>query len=736
MRFLVLVGLLFLSSWAKAQISGHVYGIENGSKVPLVGASVHWEGTEISTQTDSTGAYTISKPSGVNYLVVQSIGYATEAKSILSRRGTVDFTLGEDGGILAETEVIGKANATTVDLKSAQFSFKLDKKELRKAACCNLSESFETNASLDVNYADAVSGTKQIEMLGQAGKFALIQRENVPYARGINASLGFHFIPGPFVESIQLTKGLSSVINGYESLTGQINVEFEKPDGDTDFFFNAYGNQGSRVEGNVGFSTPLSENVATTLLVHYSDIPIAQDNNGDGFADMPTDNLFNVFNKYRYFINDEWGGQIGFNYTVDERNGGQLEDIYDGAQPWVFKQNNERIEIFGKNGYAPADHHHRSLGLIYNVSQQTQKSTYGLRQLEAKQQSAYFNAILQDHLGSEEHMIKTGVSYQFDRISEKLDSIGGVNLYDQSRDESVPGVFAEYSYEPSLLFTFVGGVRVDYHNLFGWFVTPRAYVKYMPTEETTFRLGGGRGQRTANLLTETQSSLASSRTLQVNTLDPISPEIGWNVGFSYAQLFALGGWNGTFTTDVFYTWFEQKLITDYDWMPGEYALYYAQGSESLSFLTQLDVSPVEELDVRLAYKYLHAVDAFAGGELTAYQIPSHRAFLNAGYAFPLDFTLDATLNWFGERRLPGTVSLPETFGAVNYSPSFFTLNSQLNKTFKGGWEVYIGAENLLDFRVENPIVGAQNPWASDFDTQQVYGPIFGRMFYLGVNYTL
>src|SRR5690606_38010332 len=240
-------------------------------------ANVFWEGTEIGTVTDEHGHYTIEVSSDSKTLVASFIGFKAQKKIVISKKGTVNFTLPEDGSDLDEVDVVGRVDATSVDLNRSDLTFKIDDKELRKAACCNLSESFETNASVDVSFTDAVTGTRQIEMLGLAGKYALIQRENIPFARGLNANTGLTYIPGPFVESIQLTKGLSSVMNGYESVTGQINVEFYKPETSPVLFLNAFGNQGGRMELNAISAFDVNDKVSTAIMAHTSTIPFVQD---------------------------------------------------------------------------------------------------------------------------------------------------------------------------------------------------------------------------------------------------------------------------------------------------------------------------------------------------------------------------------------------------------------------------------------------------------------------------
>lgn len=736
MKYTALLGCYLLASIsAIAQISGRVYSVENGSQSPIPLATVHWEGTDVRTITDSEGYYTIEKPSNSTILMVHKIGYSMVRRSVISRQGTMNFELFIESDELGEVTVQGRARETGIDLSAAQLRLNIDQKELRKAACCNLSESFETNASVDVQFTDAVTGTRQIEMLGLAGKYALIQRENTPFARGLNATSGLTFIPGPFVESIQLTKGLSSVINGYESITGQINVEYFKPEETFNLKVNGFANAGSRLESNVLITTPLTDNLGVGLLAHYSQTPFAQDRNGDGFADMPTGSQLNIHNRWKYNFNENWGGQVGISLIDDQRFGGQLDDIlpegYTGA-PWTFEQSNQRVEIHGKTGYISPASADRSLGFVYSISNQSRESSFGSRRLNGNQFSASFNAIYQDILGSANHSIKTGLSYMFDDVDEVL--LNDVNAIELNRQESVPGAFLEYVYTDQADWTVVLGSRIDYNNLWGWIFTPRVNVKYTPTETTTIRLGGGRGQRTANILSESYSALASNRLFSTPN-NPIQAEIAWNFGLSYTRSFLINGKGSSVSLDGFYTYFDNKLIGDYDLTPQFYSAYYNAGSNSLSALVQWDIEPVSNLNVRLAYKYLRSIDTFVDGPRQSYGVPPHRAFVNVAYEWRESWKFDLTWNWFDSRPLPSSDWLPEELQIAQRSPSFQTVNLQVNKSFNR-WDVYVGVDNLFDYRQDNPVTSADDPSSPFFDTNRVYGPIFGRTIYAGFYFDL
>lgn len=741
MKYLSIIILAILPWISGAQISGTVSTFENDKKTPLPGANVYWEGSESGTTTDENGKYTIERVPGYSTLVVSFIGFKSESKIIISRTGTTNFVLLPEGSKLSEVDVVGRVDATAVDLRRADLTYKIDDKELRKAACCNLSESFETNASVDVAFTDAVTGTRQIEMLGLAGKYALIQRENIPFARGLNANTGLTYIPGPFVQSIQLTKGLSSVMNGYESITGQINVEYYKAETSPGLMVNAFANQGGRMELNALTSFDVSEKVSSALLIHGSMNPRVNDVNDDGFADIPTNQQINVTNRWHYKGDNGWEGQIGISAIESEKAGGQTlfasgDNRADSI--WGYQSKGRRVELFGKNGYVFQNEAFRSLGFIYNFSYQDHRGRLGQREHYGEQKSFYLNSIFQDIIGTTAHKYRAGLSLQMDDVTDRLTLINPESvLYNMERQEIVPGAYVEYTFEPNAQFTMVAGVRADYNSYFEQlYVTPRLNLRYMPTENTTIRLGGGRGQRSPNVISENLNLLASSRAMNYSLMGDYMAEIAWNSGLSISQNIPVGDKKMVLNVDGFYTWFENKLIADLDLDPTQAYFLNANGSRSFSFLAQADYELFKNFDWRLAYKYLKTEDNYVNGLAQSYLIPEHRAFTNFGYRTENGWKFDLTVNWFGKKRLPNTVQSPAEFQQEPWSEDFVTVNAQINKSFKNGLEVFIGSDNLLNYRQENPIVNADNPYDPYFDTNFAWAPIFGRNIYAGLYYTL
>ncbi len=724
---------------AQAQISGVVYGLNpNGDKVTLPQANVYWQNSEVGVTTDMNGNYTLETVPGKTTLVASYVGYRSEKKIVISRKGFTNFVLKPTAETLDGVDVTGRAKATSVDASRADLTYKIDDQELRKAACCNLSESFETNASVDVAYTDAITGTKQIEMLGLAGKYALIQRENIPYVRGLNANSGLGFIPGPFLEGIQVTKGLSSVMNGYESLTGQINVELLKPETSPRFLVNAFGNQGARAELNLLYTQPLGDRAGNTTLLHMGTIPIAMDVNDDDFADMPLNRQFNITNRTHFKGNNGWEGQVGVHFIDQEKRGGQLGFLNDDLQApeaWGFSDRTRRAELFGKTGYVFENSVNRSFGFIYSASWQEKKAQFGERRYTGTQNALYLNSIFQDIIGNTSHKYRTGLSLQADEVSEGLRQNNEADIYQHERTEIVPGAYFEYTFAPNPRVTLVAGLRGDYNSYFEeLFVTPRVNLRYAVSDLTTFRLGGGRGQRTPNFIAENYNVLASSRSL--NFSNKVLPEVAWNSGFSVDQFIPVKGTKQIrLVADVFYTYFERKQVTDLDLSALEAFLINSRGSESLSVMAQADYTWFEGFESRLAYKYLRALDQFVDSKNWVYQVPRHRAFLNLAYETQNQWKFDATFNWFGQKRQPSTATSAQPFQREEFSPSFNTVNLQVNKSFQR-LEFFVGVTNLFNFRQDNPIVNAENPFHPYFDSNFTWGPIFGRMTYAGLYYRI
>ena len=560
----------------------------------------------------------------------------------------------------------------------------------------------------------------------------------MPDIRGLSAIYGLTYIPGTWIESIQLNKGTGSVANGYESIAGQINVNLRNPASMDKVYLNAYANEGGRFEFNANLRADVGKEWGSALLLHGKNKTIKQDRNEDGFLDMPLGNQFIALNRWELYSDKGLHVQLGAKGTYIDNQGGQVdfntEDDKGTSNSWGMQLLQKRIEGWGKLGKVDQQNPYRSIALQLSGVYHEQESYFGLNNYDASQGSIYANLMYQSILSNTNHKFKTGVSLQYDDYSEMF------NGTDYSREEIVPGGFFEYTYTFLEKFGAVAGIRVDNHNLFGTFVTPRLHLRYALSETTVLRASSGRGQRTANIFSENSGILASSRQFIIEGNDNNKPygldqEIAWNYGLSLTQEFTVDYRDGLFTVDFFRTDFENQIVVDRDRSPQEVVFYNLDGkSYSNSFQAHLDYELVKRLDARLAYRWYDVNSTFDGQLLPTPLVSRHRAFLNLAYSSIDYWKYDFTLNWQGSKRIPGTSTNPEPFRLEDKSPNFFIVNAQVSKTWREKFEVYVGVENLLNYRQEDPIISSEQPFSPYFDSSLVWGPVFGRNTYLGLRF--
>jgi len=642
--------------------------------------------------------------------------------------------------ILDELQIVHREKSTKIGYLEPLKVEKIGQKELVKAACCNLSESFETNPSVDVSFTDAVTGTRQIQMLGLAGPYTQITREVMPDVRGLSAIYGLTYIPGTWVEGIQLIKGTGSVSNGYESIAGQINVELWKPETMDKLYLNGYANGKGRVEANANVKIGINDQWGTAFLLHGSNASFKHDRNDDGFLDNPLSRNYLLLNRWEFHGPQGGHFQFGVKGTSIDKVGGQVafdpETDTGRTDHWGMDLLTRRLEGWAKIGKINPRKTWQSTGLQLSGVTHHQDSWFGLNKYQAVQTSFYANLIFQSIIGNTNHTFRTGAGVQYDDYEETL------NREDYDRTEIVPGAFFEYTYNPFDKFILVAGIRADYHNLFGPFLTPRVFVRYPITDRTILRLAGGRGQRTANILAENNAVLATSREIIIEGDDPdkpygLDPEVAWNYGVNLTQNFTLDYRSGVISIDFYRTHFENQVVMDYDFNPQQVLFYNLDGkSFSNSFQVQLDYEVINRLDLRIAYRWYDVKTTYRDQLLQKPLISQHRGFLNLGYETRKYWKFDFTLNRQGKKRIPDLSSNPEEYQLEAYSPAYFLVNAQISKAWRESFEVYLGVENLFDFKQKNPILSSEDPFSPYFDSSLIWGPIFGRNIYLGFRYKI
>lgn len=714
-------------------VKGKVYE-QSDDNQPLVGANVYWLGTANGVVTSPDGTFSIAKDAHSKVLIISFTGFTADTVEV-SDNNYIEVTLQNDLSI-EQVEVIKRWKTTSFSLLDPMKMEKISENELEKAACCNLSESFETNASVDVSFTDAITGTKQIQMLGLAGPYTQITRENMPDIRGLSAIYGMEYIPGTWIESIQLNKGTGSVVNGFESIAGQINVELRKPQTADRLYLNVYANEDSRVEANLNLKQQVNENLSTALLLHARTHQVEMDRNGDSFMDKPTGEQYIILNRWKLKTKRNWESQLGLKATYSNSIGGQMGyKPENSANLWGMEMETKRFEGWLKGGKVFEKDPTKSIGTQFSGVTHTQASVFGLKTYTANQNSGYANVIFQSN-SNVYHGYKLGSSLQYDKFNEQLDSL------DFTREEIVPGIFVEYNFSPNNNFDIVLGLRADYHNNFGLFYTPRIHVRYAPAEKSVLRFSAGKGYRTASILAENSSVLASSRSIRVlsSTTDTpygLEQERAWNFGANFTQNFRLDYRDGTATIDLYHTRFDNQIVMDLDDSPQTVLFYNLDGeSYSTSVQAQIDYEVFRRFDARIAYRWYDVKTQYQSGLLEKPLVSPHRAFMNLAYGTSSHWKFDYTLQWSGIKRIPSTASNPSEYQLADYSPSFFMMNAQVSKQWAEKFDVYVGVENILNYKQENPILASDEPFGQHFDASLTWGPIFGRMVYAGIRLKL
>ncbi|MBL6667952.1 MAG: TonB-dependent receptor [Crocinitomicaceae bacterium] len=725
---------LFLPVLTFGQVTGLIQG-QNGEKLtPLYGAKIKLVSSNDGAITDNDGQFELILPRVLpDTLIISARGYFSDTIPVTKNDRFTAFNIVLFSQQLLPEVIVGyRKNTSSISRLKVLHVEELTSSELRKAACCNLGESFETNASVDVNMTDAVSGAKKIQMMGLEGIYTQIQLENMPFLRGIESSFGLETIPGSWIESIQITKGAGNVVNGYESMAGLINLEIAKPETMDRFYFNAYQNRMGKSEINLMSGVELNEKWSAGFFGYLSSQWGQLDENSDEFMDIPLGSYAAFLSRLDYegenmeaklgvniHLNTKLGGQIGY---VEEPNSfGWNTDWDTDPSKFGLQINSNHIDVFSKTGFF-GKHPSQSIGIITKWKYEMIDGNFGNRFFAGEEKRAYINIIYDDIIMTSDHKIKTGLSYNYiDIFQVASDSLSS------NRIEHVPGAFFEYTHTGSRL-TSVVGARYDYHLLFGEQFVPRAHLKYKLTERTDLRFTGGKGWRIPNYIIDNVSLLANSFTWIAP--ETIRPEVSWNVGGSVFQELDMKHSPATLTLDFYRTWFENQLVVDRE---NNQVRFFNLENQSVSnsFQAELSIEPMQRFVIRGAYKYLDVRSLFGDSLQAKVMIPKHRGFLNLAYTTRNKrWDYDLTLSVFGRSRLASTEQSSQEFSDV-----FPRLNAQVTYKLKR-WDLYIGGENLTNYTQQNPIVEPENPFGPNFDASRVWGPIIGYNVYFGIRFAI
>ena len=733
--YLIILSFCCITNIVNAQIKGLIQGADGSQKKPLYGAKIKLLQAKSGVVSREDGTFELVLPKELpDTLVISAFGYNPDTLIVSKKdRFTALNILLYSDKLLPEILIEYRKNGHSISRLKTLHVEELTAIELRKAACCNLSESFETNASVDVNITDAVSGAKKIQMMGLDGVYTQIQMENIPYLRGLESAFGLSSLSGTWIESIQITKGTGNVVNGYESMAGLVNLELKKPDEMEKIYLNVYQNIFGRSEFNFNKGIILNPKWSTGFLGHVSSTYGNIDRNKDAFRDLPTGDNTAFMNRWAY-KGKKMEAQFGINFYRDRKVGGQTsffrneENQVDTINYGVLI-NSKHIDIYGKTGFF-GKRPMQSLGIVYNIKHQEIDGFFGLKNFSGLEKRGYINVIYDDIIGTSDHKIKVGTSFVAIDISQKADTLS------QKRMELVPGIFAEYTYTGRRL-TGVFGSRYDYHSIFREQFSPRVHLKYLLSEMTDLRFTAGKGWRVPNFIIDNISLLASSK--QWIAPSETKPEISWNIGGSLVHEMKIFERKASISLDFYHTRFENQLIVDRDDAINAIVFSNLKNSSfSNSFQTEFSFSPIKNLDIRLAYKFLD-VEAKYGNEMRQQvMIPRQRGFVNIAYITRNKrWEYDFTCSVFSPSRLPIQRDMTNDTLLISdmKSPIYAMINAQITHIYKK-FDFYLGGENLKNSTQKNPIIDAANPFGSKFDATNIYMPITGINIYVGIRYAI
>ncbi|HOY05900.1 MAG TPA: TonB-dependent receptor [Saprospiraceae bacterium] len=735
--FVLLAGLFLYtpSLFSQTALTGMV---TNEKEELLIGASVYWKDTRQGTSTDTSGHFSLPSRTVESTLVVNYIGYTPAEVQVLPGENNLWV---EVSGIqaLQQVTVSGKqfdSHVSTLETRNVEH---ISKKELGKAPCCNLSESFETNGGVDVNYANALTGVKEIQMLGLRGVYSQFMVENRPTMNGIATPFAFEYIPGTWLDGIQLAKGASSVKNGYAGIAGQINVELVKPHLDKPLFVNAFGSSEGRGELNVHLNKKGKGRISNGLLMHGSFVKNRWDMNGDNFYDSPSRHQLNGL--YRVFYESPGVcAQFNVQALTDRRQGGQISMLPGQNRLFSIDQNNDRVEVWGKIGYEGiGGKPYNQIGNMFSASWHRSSALFGPNNYAATQKSFYWQSLYQTIIGTTDHSLVLAPSLQYDDVQET------VNEGDLSRKEAVPGAMVEYTYSrPNLAmempdFVIVLGARADWNSRFDRLLfTPRMSAKYNFSPKSIVRVSAGRGFRSPNLMAENISLLAGNRTLHF--ANDLALEEAWNYGANFTQGFKLAKREASFSLDVYRTDFVQQILADVDQSPTQVFFYNVNGkSFSNSVLATLSYNLLPGLDVKLVYKWNDVRATYSDEVLRKIPlVAKHRGLVSIDYTTPdKKWMFNTRVQIVGPQRLPDNSQVPHEFvhDFPAITPTFAIWNAQVTRRIGKKLEIYAGGENLNGYQQHNAIIAANEPDSPYFNGSQIWAPMMRQLGYVGLRFS-
>lgn len=726
---LFLISVFLLPSFVWGQVSGKVSDAADGQV--LQGVTLQWEGTTSGTVTDGKGFFSLVRNAKHHRLLVRYAGYRADTVIVHSDT-SLELRLHALSTNLKKVSVRGRRKASFSKMSSLQQTEVITTEGLRGLACCNLGESFENSATVDVGYADAVSGSRQIQMLGLTGVYSLMLLENVPFLRGLSNPFGLGYVPGQWMEGISVSKGVATVKNGYEAITGTINLEYEKPLKGDRFTLNLYENSDLKSELTAKLNHRINEHLATGLYLFGTYDTRRTDHIGhDGFADYPLQRQFNILNRWDYEGHGGFHSQSLVNYTHEKRLGGEMnfeESMRGSDSIYGFGGTTNRLFFSTKNGI-PLNST-SSFGSQVSASWFRQEAYYGLSNYSGEEGDLYVNLLVNAEV-SGGHIVDYGVSLRYRHVDNLLHLLptdtSQLAIFNYKHNEMIPGVFGQYTFRYGDDFNATAGLRYDYNSFHRrHLLTPRLHFRWHIGNQLVLRGVAGRGFRTPDYIAENIGLLASGRRFKANS--PLALEEAWNAGANLTKKWKLADERElTVAIDYYHTRFVSQTVVDLDQSAYE-VLFYGLDGKSYSNVLQADINiePFDGFSVSAAGKLNDVWCTYNGTLMRKPYTSFWKALMVLSYHTRFEkWRFDLTTQLNGPQRLP--LNKGEMQGDA---PAYLYMLGQVTRRFKH-FELYAGVENITGHVQQHPIIGADAPFSQAFDASVIYAPLMGRLFYIG-----
>ena len=708
---IVLIAFSLIAFAAK----GQEYRIEvvNIDGKPIEKVQVIDEDNKTIGATDANGMFTVKPPAHGHDIRLKKIGYQEEVIDHLIEYNKVVLKVKS----LNEVNILG--NKTQESRKAGNEV--IDKCELGKLACCNLAESLENTNTVDVNYSDGITGGREIKMLGLAGNYSSQMNEGVPYHRGILGKIGLELVPGPWIESIGISKGIGSVTNGYDNISGVMNIEFIKPKKSNDWYLNGYISEIAKTDVNLVKGFQLNDNLYTNVLAHTSFSRMTMDNNHDGFTDMPIFMNLNLMNKWQYLSESGFRFQAMLQGTSYESQSGQIDHSHHSSHSgsdYVIHQNHKSLQAQFKTGWELDHEKESSFAILYKFNFAAQSGDIASRIIDNDQVYASISPIYYTNLHGENSKIKLGAQSLYNSENE---NIGALNF---SKREIVNGGFAEWTGKKDAM-TAILGIRGDYHNELGFFFSPRATFIFAPTEQHSFKFNGGFGFKTPTILTEAFGFLISNRKVQMPS--NLQAERAFNGGVSYRFSYNLFGMASTLDASYFLTLFQNQLIMNLETPELLKIEYLQEKSRAQSFQIDHDLKINANWSLKLSYKNDQTLVVYDGQEKLLPLLKTDKFLANLYWVSTKEkWRFSTTLLVNGRARIPNM-----SLASDNFSPWYPIVHAQINYVPNDHMDFYIGSENIFAYNQYDRIQSFENTNLKSFDAGMIWGPMDVRRMYIG-----